>query len=46
VAASARGEIFWVEGLRIGERFKLTAATRQCLLWRWRRLTRKRRASC
>ncbi len=37
VATTARGEIFWVEGLRIGERFKLTPATRQCLVWHWRR---------
>jgi tRNA(Ile)-lysidine synthase len=31
------GEIFWVEGLRIGDRFKLTGATRRILEWRWRR---------
>lgn len=37
VAEAARGEIFWVEGLRIGERFKLSARTRQCLRWQWRR---------
>lgn len=36
VAESAGGEIFWVEGLRIGERFKLTPQTRRSLLWRWR----------
>jgi tRNA(Ile)-lysidine synthase len=36
LAATARGEIFWVEGLRIGERFKLTAATRRQLRWAWR----------
>ena len=38
VAATAGGEIFWVEGLRIGERFKLTAGTRRRLGWRWVRL--------
>jgi tRNA(Ile)-lysidine synthase len=29
--------IFWVEGLRIGEHYKLTPRTRQQLVWRWRR---------
>ena len=38
VATTARGEIFWVEDQRIGERFKLTAVTRQRLRWGWRRL--------
>ncbi len=37
VATTAGGEIWWVEGLRIGERFKLTAATRRRLRWEWRR---------
>jgi tRNA(Ile)-lysidine synthase len=37
VAATARGEVFWVEGLRIGERFKLDKSTRSLLKWRWRR---------
>ena len=37
VATTAAGEVFWVEGLRIGERFKLDAATRRRLLWSWRR---------
>lgn len=37
VAAAAKGEIFWVEGLRISERFKLTKSTRRRLVWRWRR---------
>lgn len=36
VATTARGEIFWVEGQRIGERFKLTPETRRRLLWYWR----------
>lgn len=38
VATTAAGEIFWVEDQRIGERFKLTAATPRRLNWRWRRL--------
>jgi tRNA(Ile)-lysidine synthase len=37
VAATAEGRIFWVEGLRIGEGFKLTNATIRRLQWRWRR---------
>ena len=35
LAAAADGAIFWVEGLRIGERFKLTARTGQKLRWQW-----------
>ncbi len=35
VATTHEGEIFWVEGLRIGERFKLTPQTRKTLMWRW-----------
>lgn len=35
VATTARGEIFWIEGLRIGEKFKLTPQTRRVLVWRW-----------
>ncbi len=35
VAEAAGGEIFWVEGLRIGEHFKLTSRTKQALVWRW-----------
>lgn len=38
VAATAQGEVFWVEGLRISERFKLTADTNRRLQWRWKRL--------
>ena len=34
LAAAAAGEIFWVEGLRIGEHFKLTPQTRRQLVWR------------
>jgi tRNA(Ile)-lysidine synthase len=33
VAAATDGGIFWVEGLRIGEKFKLTAATKNCFSW-------------
>lgn len=35
LATTRTGEIFWVEGQRIGERFKLTPKTRQGLFWRW-----------
>jgi len=38
LAATATGEIFWVEGLRIGERFKLTPETARKLVWRWSNL--------
>jgi tRNA(Ile)-lysidine synthase len=38
VAETARGEIFWVERLRIAERFKLSGGTNRCLQWRWKRL--------
>jgi tRNA(Ile)-lysidine synthase len=38
VAAAESGEIFWVEGLRISELFKLTLRTKRRLVWRWRRL--------
>ena len=37
VAEAADGQIFWVEGLRIAETFKLKADTRAVLTWRWRR---------
>jgi tRNA(Ile)-lysidine synthase len=37
VAVAANGEIFWVEGLRIGERFKLDTQTRIRLKWCWNR---------
>jgi tRNA(Ile)-lysidine synthase len=36
LAATVNGEIFWVEGLRISESFKLTPNTKRCLVWRWR----------
>jgi tRNA(Ile)-lysidine synthase len=35
VATAANGEIFWVEGLRISENFKLISKTKRCLIWRW-----------
>jgi tRNA(Ile)-lysidine synthase len=35
LAATAAGGIFWVDGLRIGENFKLTPATRRTLVWSW-----------
>jgi len=35
IVAEARGEIFWVEGLRISEHFKLKPQTRRLLIWRW-----------
>jgi tRNA(Ile)-lysidine synthase len=38
LAATADGEIFWVEGLRIGERFKLTPQTARKLVWKWSNL--------
>ncbi len=37
VASLPDGEIFWVEGLRIAERFKVTPDTRRCLVWSWKR---------
>ncbi len=39
LAATACGEIFWVEGLRIGENFKLTAGTRRRLVWEQPKIT-------
>jgi hypothetical protein len=37
VAEAADGRIFWVEGLRMAEAFKLGAATKFELIWEWRR---------
>lgn len=37
IACSAAGEIFWVEGLRISERFKITGNSRNTLYWEWER---------
>jgi tRNA(Ile)-lysidine synthase len=33
VATTAQNEVFWVEGMRISERFKLTRATKRRLVW-------------
>ncbi|MEO5802226.1 MAG: tRNA lysidine(34) synthetase TilS [Verrucomicrobiota bacterium] len=38
VATQARGEIFWVEGLRISEGFKLDNKSSRRLKWQWQRL--------
>jgi tRNA(Ile)-lysidine synthase len=38
VAAAENDEIFWVEGLRISENFKLTPQTKRRVVWRWRHL--------
>ena len=37
VAATAQGKLFWVEGLRISERFKLRQRTKRRLQWSWER---------
>jgi tRNA(Ile)-lysidine synthase len=37
VATTAAGELFWVEGVRISERFKLSNNTIRRLQWRWKR---------
>jgi len=37
VAATEDRKVFWVEGLRISENFKLTPQTRRRLIWRWQR---------
>ena len=37
VATNSAGEIWWVEGLRIAERFKLSSDTQKRLCWRWQR---------
>ena len=41
VGTTARGEVFWVEGLRISERFKLDESTTRRLDWRWERVQGK-----
>ncbi len=38
LAATAGGEIFWVEGLRIGEQFKLVLGTKHQLRWKWSKI--------
>ncbi len=37
VALTGDGEIFWVEGLRISERFKLDPRSKRRLKWTWQR---------
>jgi len=37
LGVTERGDIFWVEGLRISEEFKVTPATRRYLVWQWKR---------
>jgi tRNA(Ile)-lysidine synthetase-like protein len=37
VAVAESGQIFWVEGQRITEQFKVTGQTRRRLRWEWRR---------
>jgi len=39
LATTAAGGIFWVEGLRIGEKFKLTPGTKRQLRWNWSKIT-------
>lgn len=36
LAATKQGVVFWIQGLRIGESFKLTDDTRRVLVWHWR----------
>jgi tRNA(Ile)-lysidine synthetase-like protein len=38
VAETAGGDVFWVEGMRISERFKVARQTIRLLQWRWQRL--------
>jgi tRNA(Ile)-lysidine synthase len=38
LATTTADEIFWVEGLRIGEQFKLTPETARQLFWNWSNL--------
>jgi tRNA(Ile)-lysidine synthase len=37
VATTSSGEIFWVEGVRISDQFKLTPQTKRRLVLRWKR---------
>lgn len=37
LATTASGEIFWVEGLRISENFKITLQTKAFLAWNWKK---------
>jgi len=36
VATTVENEVFWVEGLRIAERFKLTPQTTRQITWQWK----------
>jgi tRNA(Ile)-lysidine synthase len=38
LVATTQGEVFWVEGLRMAEQFKLTPKTKWALVWRWKRI--------
>lgn len=38
VGTNASGDVFWVEGMRIAERYKLSRRTIRRLQWRWKRL--------
>ena len=38
LAVTADGGIFWVEGLRIGEQFKLASETKRQLCWKWSKI--------
>jgi tRNA(Ile)-lysidine synthetase-like protein len=38
VAVSQSGQLFWVEKLRISERFKLSPSTIRRLIWKWKPL--------
>jgi tRNA(Ile)-lysidine synthase len=38
LGSTVEGEVFWVEGLRISERFKLNNSTSCRLQWHWKRL--------
>jgi tRNA(Ile)-lysidine synthase len=38
VATTGAGELFWVEGQRMAERFKLDKSTQRRLKWAWKRL--------
>lgn len=46
VGTSSEGEVFWVEGMRIGERYKLTEGTIRRLHWRWKRVLTGTVAAC
>jgi tRNA(Ile)-lysidine synthase len=45
VAVTEAGMIWWVEGLRIGEMFKIEPGTRRCLKWTWKRDRQVRKGS-